>query len=290
MKIFRALKKHVAIPALILVGGTIALYFASYGIVTLFTAPSNDRDWAGDQAMLPYAEYSEDRTRVTIRNIRNFTYASADEYAPGYYDKTFDLNALRKVYYIVEPFKGFKGSAHAFLSFEFEDDDGEKDYVSISAEIRKEKGESFSPIKGLFNRYEIMYVIGDERDLVKLRTNYRKDDVYVYPVRTTEQKARQLFTSMLDRANELKDGPEFYNTLFNTCTTNIQRHTNAVTEGKIPWSYKILFPAYSDELAFDLGMIDTEAATLEEARAKFKINQKAELHADSPDFSERIRE
>src|SRR3989338_2269566 len=103
--------------------------------------PSNNREWNIDQAVLPSAEIKGDI--VTVYNIRNFVYASTTSYTPRYYDKKFDLRQLLRVWYVVEPFSGVPGSAHTFLSFEFENDE----YVSISAEIRKEKGESFHPLR-----------------------------------------------------------------------------------------------------------------------------------------------
>jgi hypothetical protein len=92
-----------------------------------------------------------------------------------------------------------------------------------------------------------------------------------------------------ERANRLAQHPEFYNTLTNTCTTNIVRHVNTISAGRVPWSYKVLLPAYSDELAYDLGLIET-ALPLDEARRRFRINDRAARYADDPAFSRRIRE
>jgi len=251
--------------------------------IWLGVQPSNNRDWALDQAILPYAEVSDNL--VTIYNVRNFTYASTTSYTPAYYNKTYDLNQITSVDYIVSPFSDWEGSAHTFLSFGFEEDI----YVSISIEIRKEKGESFSPLKGLFKQYEIMYVVGDEQDLVKLRTNYRKDQVYMYPIKISKEKSRELFLSMIQKVNRLKETPQFYNTLTSTCTTEIAKHVNLISPKKIPFSYKVLFPGYSDRLVYDLGLIDTDLP-FEEIRTRFNINQKALLYAGSPDFSVKIRE
>lgn len=252
--------------------------------VYTFTEPSNLRDWNDDQDTLPYADIEADS--VTVHNIRNFTYTSTTSYTKAYYDKTYDLSRLKKVWYIVEPFEGVPGSAHTFLSFEFEGDE----FLAISVEIRKEKGESFNPLLGLLNRYELMYVVADERDVIQLRSNFRNDPTYVYPVRTSEAKARALFLDMMNRVNALYATPEFYNTLTNTCTTNIAGHVNEVTPRKVPFfSLRILFPAHSDKLAYDLGLLDTDL-TLEKARSRYLINDRAKKYADSPDFSRRIRE
>jgi hypothetical protein len=175
----------------------VALIIGLFIIVHFSTKASNDRDWNDDQDILPTAEVTDNL--VSIHNIRNFSYASTTSYTTNYYDKVFDLNKIKKVWYVVEPFSGIPGSAHTFLSFEFEGDQ----FVSISVEIRKEKGESFHPIKGLFNTYELMYVIADERDVIKLRSNYRKDLVYLYPVKTSKEKVRELFLDMIERTNNL---------------------------------------------------------------------------------------
>ena len=215
-------------------------------------AASNDRDWSLDQAILPYANI--DRTLVTIHNIRNFIYRTTDDYTPGYYDKTFDLNKIKSLDYVVSPFSFWHAVAHAFLTFGFEN--GE--HISISIEIRKKKGDVFSPFKGLFNAFEIMYVIADENDVIKLRTNIRKDKVYIYPIKASQEKIAALFVDMIKRANALKDFPEFYNTLSNSCTTNIAHHVNAISPKKIPWDPRIILAGYSDKLAYNLGLIDTK--------------------------------
>jgi hypothetical protein len=262
----------------------IGLIIVTFLVVHFTTKASNDRDWNDDQKILSTAEIKGNL--VSIHNIRNFTYASTTSFTISYYDKTFDLNKIKKVWYVVEPFSGIPGSAHTFLSFEFEGDQ----FVSISVEIRKEKGESFHPVKGLFNQYELMYVIADERDVIKLRSNYRKDLVYVYPIKTTTDKARELFLDMVNRANDLSQHPEFYNTVTNTCTTNIVRHVDKITPHKVPlFNLRILFPANSDKLAYDLGLIDT-TLPFEEARTKYFINDRALKYADDPEFSRRIRE
>ena len=249
--------------------------------------PSNDRNWNDDQKVLAYAE--RDGNLVTVHNIRNFNYRSTDDYDISYYDKTFDLDKIKTLDYIVEPFSNFRGLAHTFLSFGFENEKGEMDYVAISVEIRKEKGESFSPWRGLARQYELMYVVADENDVIKLRTNYRKDDVFLYPINTFIEKKQLLFWDMLDRANTLKDHPEFYNTIWSTCTTNILDHINKIRQDKITkWDYRIFFPGYSDKIAYDVELLDTDLS-FDEVRKKFQINDLAESWQKGEIFSEVIR-
>ena len=258
--------------------GVLALFRV---VLSLLVRPSNERPWAVDQALLPVAEF--DGPLVTIRNIRNFRYETTDRYTPAYYDKTFDLRKLDSAWFIVEPF-GKSSAAHTFVSFGF----GPSEFVAVSVEIRKEKGESFSALKGLMRQYEVMYVVGDERDLIKLRTHYRKDPVYLYPMRTSRERMREMFTGMLERANKLRNQPEFYNTLTNTCTTNLVRHVNTMVPGRIPWHPAVFLPGYSDRLAYKLGLIETDLP-LSEVRKRFRINELAEKHAEDPEFSQRIR-
>lgn len=251
-------------------------------VACVATRPSNDRNWAPDQAILQTAEV--EGNFVTLRNVRNFRYSSVSEFEASYYDKVVDLRKLDSVWFIVERFGEMEGAAHTFVSFGFGDDG----FVSISPEIRKEAGESFSPVRGLLKQYELMYVIGDERDLVKLRTNYRKDEVFLYPVRTDPARRKQMFLEMIARANKLAEEPEFYNTVTNSCTVNLVRHVNTISPRRVPFSYRVLLPGYSDSLAWELGLIDTDVP-LAQLRKRYRINDLAARYADDPEFSRRIR-
>jgi hypothetical protein len=242
--------------------------------------PSNFRDWSPDQAVLPYAETAGDLVRV--HNVRNCTYYDQDSYVLGYYDKTYDVNSLRTVDFIMVPFKDIPSVAHTMLSFGF--DGG--DCLALSVEVRREKGEKYGFLEGMLDQYELIYVLGDERDLVKLRTNYRGDDVY--RARATPEQARKLFLDVIGRVNKLADGPEFYNLVTNNCTTNIARHINHLAPGKVPLDYRVLLPGYSDKLAYDLGLLDT-ALPFPEARRRANVSEVARRNGDSPDFSAVIR-
>lgn len=264
--------------ALLLVLATVA-YFS--------IRPSNDRPWSRDQTRLPSAAFEGDL--VHIKDIRNFRYRSTTDYDPAWYDKTFDLRNLESLWFLVEPFDEGKGAAHTLMSFGFAGP-AVPEYLAISVEIRKEVGEEFSVVKGLLRRYELMYVVGDERDLIQLRSNYRKDDVYLYPIRAPKERIRAMLAGMLERANRLRERPEFYNTLTNTCTTNIVRHVEEVAPGRVPrFRREVILPGYSDRLAYDLGLLDTDLP-FEKARERFKINERALRAQGRPDFSVKIRE
>jgi hypothetical protein len=244
--------------------------------------PSNDRVWTPDQAVLPVAEFHG--SQVTVRNIRSCEYRTVDDYDVRHYDKTFDLNRLTSVDFIVVPFDDTPGIAHTMLSFGFED----QDYLGVSVEIRKELGESYSPVKGFLRQYELMYVLADERDLILKQSLHYLCDVYVYRSSATPEQCRELLLDVLGRVNKLYEEPEFYNTLANNCTTNIRNHVNRLAPDRVPYDYRVLLPANSDRLAFDLGLLESRGS-FEETRAAAKINFQAYLHESSPSFSQKIR-
>ena len=246
-------------------------------------APSDLRDWAPGHSVAPTATIRGDQ--VTIFGVRAFAFRSADDFTPRYEDRAYDLSRLSSVWYVVTPFGEGGGAAHTFLSFGFDDER----FLSISVEARRETTEGYSLWSGLLRRYEVIYVIGDERDLIGLRAVHRGNRVRLYPVRAERPQIRKLFVDMLERANALAERPEFYNTLTNNCMTNILRHVNTLVDPPIRWGPRILLPAHSDQIAFERGLLDTELS-LEEARARFLINERAVRSVDHPEFSLRIRE
>ena len=170
------------------------------------------------------------------------------------------------------------------LSFGFEDED----YLAVSVEIRRERGEEFSPIKGFFQQYELMYVVADERDVIQKRVNCDLSEVYLYHSTATPQQARTLFKDVMRRVDKLAREPEFYDTLTNNCTTNIRNHINHLKPDEVPYDYRVLLPGYSDQLAYDLGLIEHHGP-YEETRDRANVNYLAYLHRDAPDFSVLIR-
>ena len=248
----------------------------------LVQMPSNDRNWEKDQKEISWAEING--PLMSMHNIRNISYRNTTDYDVAYYDKTFNIEKLDSVYFMVEPFAQWEGAAHTFLSFGFGDE-----YLVISIEIRKEVGEEFSIINGMLKQYELQYVFGDENDLIKLRSNYRHDDVYLFPIKTEKEKIISLFLDMINKANYLKDNPEFYNTVTSSCTTNIVDHVNKISPKRISFDFRILAPGYSGMLAHEVDLIDTELSW-EEAKEYFKINERALKYANDPEFSKKIRE
>ena len=266
-------------------GLSYALFFALSAIVLsgyLAMKPSNERDWQADVALLPYAHI--DGNRVTVYNIRNCDYRSETDYTARYYNKTFDLSKLDTIdLYLVN--WGIQYISHTMISFGFEGNQ----YLCISIETRKEKGEDYSTIKGFFRQYELMYVVADERDLVRLRTNYREDEiVYLYRLNGDKEIFQKIFMDYLHYINRLKKNPEWYNALTANCTTQIRGHTRPYT-GKTSWDWRILLNGQVDEMAYENGLLN-QSLPFETLKRKSIINQRAKGLDQDPDFSILIRE
>ncbi len=244
--------------------------------------PSNRRDWVPEQALTAYAEFDGDLMR--LHNVRDCRWRESGEAVVGYHDRTFDLDRLGSVDFIVVPFNEFPALGHTMLSFGF--DDGRR--LAVSVEIRRERGEAFSAVKGFFRQYELMYVVADERDLIGKRVVGDLCDVYVYRSTATKEQARRLLVDVMRRVNKLHAEPEFYDTLTNNCTTNIRNHINHLNPRRVPYDYRVLLPGYSDRLAYELGLIERRGS-YHRTRQRARVNYQAYLHRDSPAFSRAIR-
>jgi hypothetical protein len=250
-----------------------------------FSIPaSNDRDWQPDLARLSWAEINGNA--ITVHNIRNCDYRSETDYTPAYYDKQFDLGKLEGVDVVAVYWMG-PAIAHIFLSFGFIG--GEQ--LAISIEARKEKDEGYSTVKGFFRQYELCYVVADERDVIRLRTNYRRnppEDVYVYRIHGPIENGRRLFLAYMNKINALKARPEFYNSLTTNCTTNIWTNTH-VNPGHLPLSWKILLSGYVPEYLYETGRLD-KSLPFAELQRRGHVNARAQAADAAADFSRRIRE
>lgn len=221
--------------------------------------------------------------RVTLKNIRHNTYVSDDDFVVDYFDRQFDLSEIQSVDFIVVPFK-IKQIAHTMLSFGLQDGT----YLTVSIEVRKEKGERFNPVLGMGRQFELMYVVGDERDLIRVRTEHRDAEVYVYPSVASPQQAQALFLDVMERANQLAVDPEFYHSIANNCTTNLAGHVNEISSKKIRYGWRVLLPGLSAKYAYDLGLLDNRIP-FDELTKIALVNDLALAHRDAPDFSQRIR-
>lgn len=245
--------------------------------------PSNDRDWQTDNAVLAYATIDGDR--VALHNIRNFDYRSATDFTPAYYDRSFDLQQLESVDLFAVYWMG-PAVAHIFLSFGFTDGS----HVAISIEARKERGQGYSSLQGFFRQYTLYYAVGDERDLVRLRTNYRHDppeQVYLYRLRGSAPAAQRLFLAYLQRINALREHPQWYNTLTSNCTNSIWFLVRLLP-GHVQYSWKVLVSGYLPEYLYEQGRLDT-SVPFEELRRRALVNPLAQQADGAADFSQQIR-
>jgi hypothetical protein len=257
-------------------------WLASAREIILPAKETGERLWRPDLTIKPYAEFRDEN--VLIRHVRNCRYRSETDYDVRHYDIEFPLAYVRTLDFLIVPFNNNPLLAHTMFSFGLQDGR----HFIISVEARLDQGESYSPVRGMTNDFELMYVIGDERDLILLRTDVRKVEVFLYPGRVTPDQAQDLLVDMLERANQLQRFPENYDTINNNCTTNLVNHINKLRPGRIPKDVRVLLPGGSDRLAYELGLLDV-VGPFEAARANARITQLAQLHRDAPDFSARIR-
>jgi len=243
--------------------------------------PSNERAWRPEVARLPRAELDGDR--LTIHNVRNFDYRSLTDFTERWETRTYDLADLDRL----DLFMSYWGSpkiAHTIMSWAFRDGQ----HLAVSIETRKEVGETYDPIAGFFRQYELYYVVGDERDVIRVRTNYRREQVYLYPLRTPRARVRAGLIDYAKSMNALAEKPQFYNAGTDNCTTTIRMHAQQIG-AKMPWDYRVLMNGYMDELLYERGIIDT-SRPFAEVKAASLIDARALAADQDPAFSRRIRE
>jgi len=263
-------------------GKGIAICLAAFALILawwLTLKPSNDRAWQPDVAQTAWSEI--DGNHVTIHNIRNCDYRTEGDYTPRWETRSYDLSQIRGM----DIFLTYWGSpwiAHPIVSFQF----GENNYIAMSIETRKEVGEQYSAIRGFFRYYELIYTVSDERDVVRLRTNYRKgEETYLFHTRATPEHARATFLNYLKKINRIRNHPEWYNALTNNCTTNI-----AALAGEPEWDWRVLLNGRADQMLYERGDLVTGNLPFAQLKQQAHINAGARAANDAPDFSRRIRE
>jgi Domain of unknown function (DUF4105) len=248
----------------------------------LTIAPSHDRNWRPEVAVMPRAFIDGDHVRLT--GVRNFDYRSRNDFTVHYEEREIDLSHLTGLDFYVSYWS--EGPvAHTFVSFIFDN----AAPLSISIETRPEVGRGFEPIASMFKQFELIYVVGEERDLVGVRAIHRREAVFLYHLNTTPGDARRLLLVYLGRINELAERPEFYHLLTNSCTINIIRYANAVGR-RGGFDYRHLLNGLIDSYLYHSGRVDTRLP-FDELRRRSRINETAEAAdgAPEPEFSRRIR-
>jgi hypothetical protein len=243
---------------------------------------SNDRDWQPEVAVTPYATIDGDL--ITIHGVRNFDYRTETDFVPRWETRTYDLSKLDSGD-IIAVYWGSKAIAHMMVSFGFQGGD----YLAVSIETRKEKGEAYSTIAGFFRHYELVYVVADERDVIRVRTTYRQpqEDVYIYRTRAPLRNIRRIFLDYIQTMNDMYKQARYYNTLTTNCTTGILMHTRMNPESP-PMSWKVLLSGYVPDYLYELGRIDTSRPFPELERLS-RVNDRAHAADKDPLFSQLIR-
>jgi hypothetical protein len=261
----------------------IAFALVSLGVVAWFAGirPSHDRPWRGEVAVMPRFEIDGDTVR--IHDLRNFEYRSRNDFDVRYETREVSLSHLVAVDFFLAFFWPDTPVGHTWVSFIFDN----APPVSISIETRPEVGESFAPIASLFKQFELIYVVGDERDVVGVRTNHRNENVYLFRIQASPESVRKLFLVYAERVNELADQPEFYHLLTNSCTINIVRYANAIGRSG-GFDVRHLLNGLVDAYLYAAGLLDTRLP-LDELRRRSQINQAAQAAETEPDFSAAIR-
>jgi hypothetical protein len=261
---------------------SVAFIVLFLGVVVWWSSisPSHHRPWRPEVAVMPRAVIDGDRVRLT--GVRNFDYRTRNDFTVRYEEREVQLSHLAALDFYVSYFS--EGPvAHTFLSFIFDN----APPLSISIETRPEVGEGFAPVASLFKQFELIYVVGDEGDLVGVRTNHRREAVYLYRLNSSADDARRLLLVYLTRINELADRPEFYHLLTNSCTINIFRYANAA--GRVGrFDVRHLLNGLVDSYLYHSGRVDT-TLPFDELRQRSQINDAAQAADGAPDFSQRIR-
>jgi hypothetical protein len=243
--------------------------------------PSNDRAWQPDVAQTAWAEINGDE--VTIHNVRNCDYRTATDFTPHWETRTVRLSQITGIDLAIN-YWGSPWIAHPIVSFQFAD----ALPLCFSIETRKTIGQQYSTLEGFYRQYTLIYIVADERDCIRLRTNYRREDVYLYHTLASPAQARQRFREYINTLNILHENPRWYNAVTSNCTTSIRAQRAAKL--RAPWDWRILLNGKADEMLYQDHAIATGGLSFTELKQRSLINERARAADQDPDFSRIIRE
>jgi hypothetical protein len=262
----------------------LAIVFGVFAIVALWWLtlnPSNDRPWQPDVAQPAWAEIKGDL--VTIHNVRNCEYRSDSDFTPHWETRTVRLSQITGIDVAID-YWGSPWISHPIVSFQFAD----ALPVCFSIETRKTIGQTYSALRGLYRQYTLIYIVADERDSIRVRTNYRQgEDVYLYHALASPAQARERFLEYLNSINSLRDHPRWYNAGTSNCTTNIRAQRSV--DRRAPWDWRMLINGKMDEMLYEDHVIATSGLPFPELKQQSLINQGARAADQDPDFSRLIR-
>ena len=260
--------------------GLVAVGFVLVLIWWLTLSPTNDSDWQPDVAQKGWADIQGDE--VTLHNVRNCDYRTETDYTPHWETRTVRISQITGIDLAVD-YWGSPWIAHPIASFQFAD----APPLCFSIETRKKLGQTYSTIGGLYRQFELIYIVADERDVIRLRTNYRKEDIYLYRTTISPAHARERFLEYIHSLNALRNKPRWYNAITTNCTTSIR--TQHPPHERLPWDWRILLNGKGDELLYERHLIVTGGLPFAELKTRSLIDTRARAANDSPDFSQLIR-
>ncbi len=267
---------------------TLVVFAVAFALILgwwLTIPPSHDRDWAVDVAVLP--SVTVDGDLATVRDIRVFEYRSNDDFDARYDTRTYDLNTIESLDLVLSYWDGNRDIAHTMLSFGFEDGR----WLTLSIETRREKGEGYSTVTGFFKQFELIYVLADERDALRVRAVHRDEQLYIYPFKTTPEQNRIIFTNLIEMVNGLVGRPEWYNAIEYNCTTAMAPLGKGLPQGP-RCDIRRLFNGHVDEFEYELKGIpadESDGLPFDEMRALHRVTEFAKRYADDPEFSNKMR-
>lgn len=243
-------------------------------------APASQRDWRDDVARLLTGTVRGDL--VSLDNVRNFDWRGDTDYDIRWETRTYDLGRLVGADAVLSYWSS-RAIAHAMISFGF--DDGR--HLVFSVEVRKSRDQRYSSLGGFFKQFETILVAADESDIIRVRTNVRGEDDYLYPLRLDPPILRGLFLSYVHAANRLAAQPAFYNTFTSNCTTIVYRMARQIDAG-LPWDVRLLLTGYLPEYLYRVGAVD-RSLPMEILRERGRITERARATLPGQDFSRSIR-
>ncbi|ABF41075.1 conserved hypothetical protein [Candidatus Koribacter versatilis Ellin345] len=244
---------------------------------------TNDGDWQPDNAQTASIDFNGDA--VTVHNFRLCTYKTEADYTCEWQTRSYDLSKLHAVDIFIT-WWGSPWIAHPIVSFDF----GDQGHIAMSIETRDLVGQSYSAVRGFFRQYALIYVVTDERDVILLRTNYRKgEEVHIFRTNINPETARKLFGDYAARVNQLHNRPEWYNAVTNNCTTNIAVSAAQANSRRTRLDWRVLLNGKSDEMMYEHGGIATGGLPIARLREQAHINSVAQKVGNDPEFSRLIR-
>jgi hypothetical protein len=262
----------------------LAIVFGAFAAVAswwLTLKPTNDRAWQPDVAQTPWAQINGDN--VTVHNVRNCDYRTDTDLTPHWETRTVQLSQITGMDVAIN-YWGSPWIAHPIVSFLFAD----ALPLCFSIETRKAIGRNYSVLRGLYRQYNLIYVLADERDSIRVRSNYRHEDVYLYHTLASPAQARERFLEYVTAMNELRDQARWYNEVTANCTTSI-RAQRAVNE-RAAWDWRMLINGKMDELLYERHALGAGGLPFAALKERSLINQRAIAADQDPDFSRLIRE